>query len=75
MGMKGNETVCIIPDGSVWEVPFQALQAMDNRYLLQDYALILRAVVGCLKRDVEEGRQLSVRFSFTACFRKSEVGK
>ena len=36
--LKGTDTLCIVPDGSLWEVPFQALEAKDNRYLLQSYA-------------------------------------
>ena len=37
--LKRKETVCVIPDGSLWEVPFQALQTRNDRYLLQEYAL------------------------------------
>jgi CHAT domain-containing protein len=37
--LKSKETLCIIPDNALWEVPFQALQGNDNRYLLQDFAL------------------------------------
>lgn len=37
--LRGRETICIVPDGPLWEVPFQALQAADNHFLLQDFAL------------------------------------
>src|SRR5262249_58510853 len=29
----------IIPDGILWDVPFQALQTANGRYLLEDYAI------------------------------------
>ena len=37
--LQGKDSVCIIPDGILWEVPFQATRPSDDRYLLQDYAI------------------------------------
>lgn len=37
--LVGKTTVCVIPDGSLWELPFQALLSGANRYLLEDRAL------------------------------------
>jgi CHAT domain-containing protein len=37
--LAGTRTVCLVPAGSLWEVPFQALVSSRNRYLLEDYAL------------------------------------
>lgn len=37
--LDGKTTLCIVPDGSLWELPFQALQSGENKYLLEDYAL------------------------------------
>jgi CHAT domain-containing protein len=34
----GKNTLCLIPDGLVWKVPFQALQKGD-RFLIEDYAV------------------------------------
>ena len=47
--LKGQDTLCILPDGILWDLPFQALQVMDNRYLLEDYAMYYAPSLGVLK--------------------------
>jgi CHAT domain-containing protein len=37
--LQGKTTVCIVPDGSLWELPFQALQTSEDKYLLELYAI------------------------------------
>lgn len=37
--LQGKETICIIPDGVLWELPFQAMQPGQGRYLIEDYAV------------------------------------
>ncbi len=37
--LRGTRTLCIVPDGFLWELPFQALITANDRYLLEDYAL------------------------------------
>ncbi len=37
--LHGVNALRIIPDGILWDVPFQALQAANGRYLLEDYAV------------------------------------
>jgi CHAT domain-containing protein/TolA-binding protein len=37
--LTGKTTLCIVPAGPLWELPFQALQASPTRYLLEDSAL------------------------------------
>lgn len=37
--LQGKGTICIIPDGVLWEVPFQAIQPGHGRYLIEDYAV------------------------------------
>jgi CHAT domain-containing protein len=34
--LAGKKTLVIVPDGILWEIPFQALQPNAGRYLLQD---------------------------------------
>lgn len=34
--IQEKKTLVIVPDGILWELPFQALQPRDDRYLLQD---------------------------------------
>jgi CHAT domain-containing protein/tetratricopeptide (TPR) repeat protein len=37
--LKGKDTLCIIPDGPLWNLPFQALQTPDEKYMLELYAI------------------------------------
>ena len=37
--LRGKTTLCIIPDGPLWNLPFQALQTADDKYLLEAYAM------------------------------------
>src|SRR5262249_55252514 len=37
--LHGVNALRIIPDGILWDVPFQALQTVNGRYLLEDYAV------------------------------------
>ena len=47
--LRGKETLCIIPDGVLWDVPFQALQPRDHDFLLVDYALYYAPSLSILK--------------------------
>jgi CHAT domain-containing protein/tetratricopeptide (TPR) repeat protein len=37
--LAGKTTVCIVPAGGLWELPFQALLSMPGRYFLEDHAV------------------------------------
>jgi len=37
--LMGKTTVCIVPDGPLWNLPFQALQSGRDRYMLESYAI------------------------------------
>ncbi len=37
--LEGKDALCIVPDGLLWELPFQALQTGADKYLLELYAL------------------------------------
>lgn len=37
--LRGKRTICIIPDGQLWRLPFQALLADDGRYLIEHHPL------------------------------------
>jgi CHAT domain-containing protein/Tfp pilus assembly protein PilF len=37
--LLGKNALVILPDGPLWNLPFQALLGDDGRYLLQDYAI------------------------------------
>jgi CHAT domain-containing protein len=37
--LSGRTTVCIVPDGSLWNLPFQAVQDANDKYLLESCAI------------------------------------
>ena len=37
--LGGKRTLCVVPSGPLWELPFQALLSSRNRYVLEDHAL------------------------------------
>jgi CHAT domain-containing protein len=37
--LRGKKTICIVPDGQLWRLPFQALLANDGRYLIEHHPL------------------------------------
>jgi tetratricopeptide (TPR) repeat protein len=37
--LKDKTALMIVPDGVLWQVPFQALKPSANRYLVEDYAI------------------------------------
>ena len=37
--LAGKDSVVLVPDGALWELPFQALQSRTDRYLIEDVAV------------------------------------
>jgi hypothetical protein len=37
--LQGRTALVIVPDGALWELPFQTLQPGPNRYLIEDSAI------------------------------------
>ncbi|HYY97966.1 MAG TPA: CHAT domain-containing protein [Pyrinomonadaceae bacterium] len=37
--LRGKSLLCVVPDGILWELPFQALQTAEGHYLIEDQAL------------------------------------
>jgi CHAT domain-containing protein/tetratricopeptide (TPR) repeat protein len=37
--LRGKKTICIVPDGSLWRLPFQALLGDDDRYFIEHHPL------------------------------------
>jgi CHAT domain-containing protein/type II secretory pathway pseudopilin PulG len=52
--LKGKKSLCIIPDGILWDLPFQALEPRDGHYLLEEYAISYAPSLSVL-------RQMSLR--------------
>lgn len=54
--IAGKTALCIIPDGLIWKVPFQALQNGD-KYLLENHAVFLAPSLSVL----DESRKFAAR--------------
>jgi CHAT domain-containing protein/tetratricopeptide (TPR) repeat protein len=59
--LLNKTTLVIVPDGALWELPFQALQTARNRYLIEDCAIsyapsltVLREMSKLRKRKAED---------------------
>ena len=37
--LKGKKILCIVPDKSLWELPFQALQSKPGNHMIEDFSL------------------------------------
>jgi CHAT domain-containing protein/tetratricopeptide (TPR) repeat protein len=53
--LDGRETVCIVPSGQLWELPFQALLSQPDRYFLEDHALFYAPSLSVL-REMQKKR-------------------
>lgn len=54
--LKGVTTLCVIPDGVLWELPFPALQTKGDRYLLEDFSVYYAPSLAVLKEMSERRR-------------------
>jgi CHAT domain-containing protein len=54
--LQGKATLLIVPDGGLWQLPFQALLSAPNRYLIQDYTVFYAPSLTVLREMVKPGR-------------------
>ena len=55
--LQGKTTLCVVPDGALWELPFQALQPQDGVYLIENYAIFYAPSLSVLRRMRERQAQ------------------
>jgi len=60
--LQGKETLCIIPDAVLWDMPFQALRAKNSRYLIEDYALYYAPSLTVL-REIAKRKSIDSAFN------------
>jgi CHAT domain-containing protein len=58
--LQGVRKLCIVPDGALWELPFQALHAGARGYLLEQYAVFYAPSLSVLR---EMSRRRAARTS------------
>jgi CHAT domain-containing protein len=63
--LRGKNRLLIVPDDSLWELPFQALQSPQDRYLIDDYTISYAPSLSVLREMVNARRAKEAR-SFIA---------
>jgi CHAT domain-containing protein len=63
--LTGIETICIVPEGFLWNLPFQALVSKGERYLIEDHPLYYAPSLSVLRemtkaRTAQEGSEASL---------------
>lgn len=56
--LQGIKKLCIVPDGPLWNLPFQALLQEDKGYLLEQYAIFYAPSLSVLREMQRKGAQL-----------------
>lgn len=52
--LRGKKTLCIVPDRSLWELPFQALQPRNGVHLIEDYTLFYAPSLSVLREVTKQ---------------------
>ena len=65
--LRDAATICLVPDGPLWELPFQALEPADGLFLIDEHALFsvpslteLREMSSRARRTSDAGRLLAI---------------
>ncbi|HEX8920374.1 MAG TPA: CHAT domain-containing tetratricopeptide repeat protein, partial [Pyrinomonadaceae bacterium] len=70
--LEGKATVCIIPSGQLWELPFQALLSQPDRYFLKDHALFYAPSLSVL-REMHKKQSADHRAAIVDAARPADV--
>jgi CHAT domain-containing protein/tetratricopeptide (TPR) repeat protein len=69
--LKNQTRLIIVPDGILWEVPFQTLKSSANRFLIEDYAVsyapsltVLREMMNLKRKHQSDSRALTALVAF-----------
>jgi CHAT domain-containing protein/Tfp pilus assembly protein PilF/ketosteroid isomerase-like protein len=55
--LQGIHTLCIVPDGALWSLPFQALHQGKRGYLLERFAIFYAPSLSVLREMVRKGNE------------------
>jgi CHAT domain-containing protein len=72
--LRNVNTICIVPDSFLWNVPFQALMTPGERFLIQDYAVYYAPSLSVL-REMNQGVAGSKMSSSLIAFGNPVIGK
>src|SRR6266498_1158571 len=73
--LKGVKTIGIIPDGFLWNLPFQALLAGNNHYLIEDRALYYSPSLSVLHQMIKGKVVADKKASSLIAFGDPVIGK
>ena len=75
--LQGKTSLVIVPDGALWELPFQALLAAPNRYLIEDCAIAYTPSLTALREinNLRDGKKDSTGASTLLAFGNPALGK
>ena len=61
--LDGKATVCIVPAGGLWELPFQALLSLRGKYFLEDHAVVYAPSLSVLREMRKKDAQRELAFA------------
>jgi tetratricopeptide (TPR) repeat protein len=75
--LEGRTSLVIVPDGALWELPFQALQPAPTRYLIEDYAIAYAPSLTALREMIKlrDGRKDSAGSPTLLAFGNPALGR
>ncbi len=73
--LRGSSTICIVPDGFLWNLPFQALMTEGNRYFIEDTALYYAPSLTVLREMTKERVGREKRETSLLAFGNPVIGK
>src|SRR5262245_3249423 len=59
--LQGKTRLLIVPDGALWELPFQVLQTPQNRYLIDDHTISYAPSLTVLREMIKAHRMKEAR--------------
>src|SRR5215475_7882182 len=59
--LQGKTRLLIVPDGALWELPFQVLQTSRNRYMIDDYTISYAPSLTVLREMIKAHRMKDAR--------------
>jgi CHAT domain-containing protein len=65
--LQGKQQIVIVPDGGLWDLPFQALQPAANRYFIEDAAISYAPSLSAL-REMRKPRRTYSRSATLMAF-------
>lgn len=73
--LEGKTSLVIVPDGALWNLPFQALRSPKEKYLIEDYSLSYAPSLTVLREMMMRKRNVDAKNNSLLAFGNPAVGK